>query len=337
MYMFQLFDHEDAIHPIDARFLASGTMVIGRDPGADWSVSDPDCALSRAHCEVHAEPDGLSITVLGTNGVVDAMTGTRFLMDERVKLALPGAFCMGRFRVVVTHAQHAMSAMDVGNTMILTPPLGSSIDVPSEWVDAAEVAPRYDGSLLEAFCEGAKLDPSLLSAEEPEIIMHRAGALYRQMVLGIGDLMAERDNARARFQMARTTIAGEGNNPFKWAPSQRLAIDLLTAGSNGFLSGPGALKASFRDVKRHLVATFAGLHGSLRAAIDSFDPVALDDAAGGRVGLLKSRAAAQAEEVSARHADLADQLAHARSGSLDRAFVTAYGQAETSLIEEGTL
>ncbi|MGB3807457.1 MAG: type VI secretion system-associated FHA domain protein [Erythrobacter sp.] len=337
MYMLQLFDRDDAIEPIDARLLATGTLAMGRDPAADWSIPDPDCALSREHCTLHAEQDCLSITVTGANGVFDAITGTRLPTGERMEVALPGALRMGRFRVVATLAPQSAPGMDAGSTMILTPPLGSSIDVPSEWSDASDVEPRYDGSLLEAFCEGAGLDPSLLSDEEPEVIMRRAGALYRQMVLGIGDLMAERDHARANFEITRTTIASEGNNPFKWAPSQRLAIDLLTAGSTGFLSGPAALKASFEDVKRHLVATFAGFQGSLRAAIDSFDPTALNKAAGRRANLLKSRSTAQAEETSARHADLSDQLENAKSGSLDQAFVAAYRRAESSLTEAETL
>ena len=122
--------------------------------------------------------------------------------------------------------------------------------------------------------------------------------------------------------------AGAGNNPFKWAPTQRLAIDLLLTGSGNFLSGPVALQASFRDIKRHLIATFAGLHGSLRAAIETFDPKALDAVAGERASLLKSRAACQAEEVARRHAELAAQLGDATGGTLERAFVAAYDAAE---------
>ena len=214
--------------------------------------------------------------------------------------------------------------------MVLTPPLGTSTAVPNDWNDPAAVSlTTGGGSLLEAFCEGAGLDCSLLASEDPAEIMRRAGAVYRQMVLGIGDLMTERDRARGQYKLSRTTIGGANNNPFKWAPTQRLAIDLLLAGSHSFLSGPAALQASFRDIKRHLIATFAGLHGSLRAAIAAFDPVALDTAVASRVTLLKSRGALQAEEVAQRHADLARQLDEGAGGSLERAFVAAYESADT--------
>ena len=331
MYMLQLFDSDDAIEPIDARLLADGTLEIGRDPGADWVIPDPDCALSRTHCELHASPEGLSLRSLGGNGVFDAVAGTRYPDGVTAAVPLPSALRMGRFRLVATLAPRSPDGFDVAGTMIFTPPLGGSIDVPSDWNDGHETTQRPTGSLMDAFCVGAGLDSSLLSGDDPQEVMRRAGALYRQMVLGIGDLMAERDRARARFQLTRTTIGGSGNNPFKWAPSQRLAIDLLLSGSHGFLTGPAALQASFRDVKRHLVASFAGLQGSLREAIDSFDPKVLDTAAEDRPGFLKGKASRQAEEVARRHADLADQIAQGRSGSLDQAFVRAYDEADAAL------
>lgn len=334
MYMLQLFDADDAIQPIDARLLQSGVLTIGRDPAAGWSIADPDCAISRAHCELRADTGGLALKVTGANGVFDDIAGTRFPDGEESPVPLPGALRLGRFRIVATLAPHATAGDAQGDrTMILSPPLGSSIEVPSEWGEQPNCTPAIpgEGSLLEAFCEGAGLDCSALSSEDPEEVMRRAGALYRQMVLGIGDLMAERNRARARYQLTRTTISGEGNNPFKWAPSQRLAIDLLLAGSTGFLSGPAAVQSSFRDVKRHLVATFAGMQGSLRHAVDRFDPVDIDSAVAPRASLLKSRAALQAEESASRHAALSAEIGRGEPGALDQAFVKAYDQAEAAL------
>lgn len=328
MYMLQLFDSTSDAHPVDARLIREGVMRIGRDSGADWSIADPHCELSRAHCELQVADGALVLRALGANGVFDDATGERFGDDAAVVIAPPTTLRFGRFRLLASHAPHGDTATDVARTMVLTPPLGTSTAVPDDWSDAAPVLASGNGSLLEAFCDGAGLDASMLSSEDPAEIMRRAGAVYRQMILGIGDLMTERDRARAQYKMARTTIGGSDNNPFKWAPTQRLAIDLLLAGSNSFLSGPAALKASLRDIKRHLVATFAGLHGSLRAAIDTFDPTALDAAVGNRAGLLKSRAACQVEEVAARHADLAHQLDEGGGGSLERAFVIAYDRTE---------
>jgi predicted component of type VI protein secretion system len=330
MYMLRLFEESDMGHPIDARILRDGALRIGRDPVADWSITDPDREISRWHCELDAHGEQLSVRCQGANGVFDDETGERLPQDTPVPLDPPVMLRFGRFRLMATFAPQDDRSDVAFRTMVLTPPLGRSTTVPSDWSDApsGDARPLSEGSLLEAFCEGAGLDASLLSGEEPIEVMRRAGAVYRQMVLGIGDLMSERDHARARYQLSRTTISGMGDNPFKWAPTQRLAIDLLLAGSNGFLSGPAALKASFQDIKRHLVATFAGLHASLRAAVDSFDPSALAEAASSRPALLKNRASHRWREVIDRHQDLVRQLENGEGGSLDDAFVQAYDSAE---------
>lgn len=332
MYMLQLFDADDAIQPIDARLLQTGVLTIGRDPAAGWPIADPDCAISRSHCELRVNHEGLALRVTGTNGVFDDIAGTRFPDGEESPVPLPGALRLGRFRIVATRAPHAaISDVQGDRTMVLSPPLGESIEVPSEWNEPTPAPAVVDGSLLEAFCDGAGLDSSLLSSEDPAEIMRRAGALYRQMVLGIGDLMTERNRARSRYQLNRTTISGEGNNPFKWAPSQRLAVDLLLAGSSGFLSGPAAVQSSFRDVKRHLVATFAGMQGSLRYAVDRFDPEAIEAAVTARPTLLRSRAALLTEETGRRHAGLAEEIGGGNPGALDQAFVVAYDRTEATL------
>ncbi|MBR0553321.1 type VI secretion system-associated FHA domain protein TagH [Stakelama marina] len=332
MYVFRLFDQADPLHPLDARMIREGLLRVGRDPGSDWVLVDPECELSRAHCEFEANDDALTICSLGANGVFDDATDTRLPEHERVTLSLPQTLRLGKYRLVAERAADTeLDEASANSTMVFQPPLGDSIEVPADWADGAATLssqPMEEGSLLEAFCEGAGLDASVFSTEEPTEIMRRAGAVYRQMVLGVGDLMAERDRARAQFRLARTTIGGDGNNPFKWAPTQRLAIDLLLAGEASFLSGPAALKASFRDVKKHLVATFGGFRASLRAAVAHFDPEAVEqEARKKKGGLLKSRDAAAWEEARKRHAELAQQIEQCEDGLLNRAFVEAYGKA----------
>lgn len=330
MYMLRLFDETDLTHPIDARLLRDGMLRIGRDPSSDWPIPDPDREISRSHCELSADSTSVMLRSTGTNGVFDDDSGVRHPDHVAVRLAMPSTLRIGRYRLVIAAAPHeALGAGGENRTLVMTPPLGDSTIVPSEWSDAPAPVRRFsEGSLLEAFCEGAGLDVSLLSHEDPTEVMRRAGAVYRQMVLGVGDLMGERDRAKARYHLTRTTISGAGNNPFKWAPTQRLAIDLLLSGSNGFLSGPTALRASFQDIKRHLMATFSGLQASLRAAIDSFDPEHIDGAIADRASLLKSRASLQWQEVGTRHSELRRQLDEGVGGSLDCAFVEGYDGAE---------
>lgn len=338
MYMLQLFECGDDIHPVDARLLHEGVMRVGRDKSADWPIADPNCALSRTHCEFAIGVDGLTIRPLGANGVFDAATGERLPDQTEVTVALPFAIRLGDFRIVASEAPHGDLVGQETRTLVFTPPLGDSIEVPSDWSDAAATPRPFGakittGSMLDAFCEGAGLDASLMAREDPVEIMRRVGGVYRQMVLGVGDLMIERAEARSHYQMTRTTIGSADNNPFKWAPTQRLAVDLILGGSHGFLSGPAALQSSFRDIKRHLVATFAGLHGSLKQAIACFDPDRLDSEASGR-SLFQNRASAQLKELERRHADLLEEIEGKKSGVLDQAFVKAYNIADAAAPEE---
>ena len=331
MFMLQLFDKKDDLHPVDARLLRQGTLRVGRDRDADWTIVDPESAISRTHCEFRAEGDELILRSLGSNGVYNASTGQRLPQDDDIPVILPFAIRLGDFRIVACRAPQAEIAGQETRTMVLMPPLGDSIGVPVDWEDRPETEGRppvlvTSGSLLDAFCEGAGLDASLLATEDPAEIMRRVGGVYRQMVLGVGDLMSERDQARSHYQMTRTTIGSTENNPFKWAPTQRLAIDLILGGTHGFLSGPEALQSSFRDIKRHLAATFAGLRGSLREAIDRFDPTRIETQ---QAGLFQNKAATRLDELARRHAELVEEVEGRTSGALDRAFVQAYDGADS--------
>ena len=332
MYILRLFEDDNASVPIDARLLREGTIIIGRDPGVDWVMHDPDCRISRRHCVITASNGAVTVVCLGANGVFDDANGNRYPDAIESAINVPTTLAFGSFRLVVDHAAQA-SAEDAGReaqTLILTPPLGASAQVPSDYADAAQ-AISYGTSLLDCFCEGAGLEPSAFALEDPEDIMRRAGSVYRQMVLGVGDLMAEREATRRRYQIARTTISGAGNNPFKWAPTQRLALDLLLAEKHGFMTGSAALAVSFKDIKRHLIATFRGLQESLRVAVASFDPQTIEREMPPRGSLLQSRSAQLWGEVDRRHADLAAQLSEGADGRLNQVFVEAYDAASNDL------
>lgn len=333
LYILKLYEEHDLIQPIDARLLRVGTLMIGRDPDTDWAIADPDNEISRRHCCFEASEDSLTLTVQGTNGVYNGDTQLRLPDNIPVPITAPANLTLGSYRLVVAPAPQANTGdLNEGQTLILSPPLGTSIDIPGDYDDTDRgPEPQGDGSLLSAFCQGAGLDASAFALEDPDAIMRRAGAVYRQMVLGLGDLMMERERVRQQFRIARTTIGSANNNPFKWAPTQRLALDLLLAEEHGFLSGPAALKASFRDIKKHLIATFSGLHKSMIAVVKTFDPAAIDQATVGQGSLLKSRAAAQVDELRRRHGELAKQIEGGEDGMLNTVFVTEYDAISADL------
>jgi type VI secretion system FHA domain protein len=163
-----------------------------------------------------------------------------------------------------------------------------------------------------------------LSDGEPAEIMRRAGEIYRQMVLGLSDLVSQRSSAKADLSMDRTTIGAEDNNPFKWAPGRRLAIDLLLGLEAGFLPGPEAIKASFEDVKTHMLGTLAGFDAAMREVLDLASPAAIAGKLEGRTAFLKSQAALCWAEYEQAHARLRTELQERRDGPVNKAFVAAY-------------
>jgi type VI secretion system FHA domain protein len=144
------------------------------------------------------------------------------------------------------------------------------------------------------------------------------------MVLGLGDLIGERSTTKIDLQLDRTTIGACDNNPFKWAPSRKLAIDLLLGNEAGFLSGPEAIKASFEDVKRHMLGTLSGFGAAVRAILDIVSPAAIEQRLQGQSSFLKSRAASSWAEYEKVHAEASRQVLEKRTGPVNQAFLAAY-------------
>lgn len=327
MYLLRLFHQSDPAQPVAAHMLREGKTRVGRDPGADWAIPDPDCEISRHHLEIHCHAGAVLLHPLGANGVF--RDGARLPDGAPAPLALGDEVTFGKYRLAVDQVPFAArSGASFERTAVFAAPFGDNREIPTEWSDSDPLPPGDDeGSLLEAFCEGAKLDVSALSGESQPEIMRRAGAIYRQMVLGLADLVAERSAAKAALSMDRTTIGAQDNNPIKWAPNRRLATDLLLGQDSAFLSGPEAIKASFEDVKAHMFATVRGFESAVQAALDALSPGAVADRVDGQSAFLKGRAALCWVEFEKTHAELRRTVEERGEGPLDQAFVAAYERA----------
>jgi predicted component of type VI protein secretion system len=326
MYLLRLFHEADPAQPVAAHMLRDGTTLVGRDPSADWTIPDPDCQISRHHIELECHGDAIVLRPLGANGVF-LEGGARLPDGAPVPIALGGAVRFGQYRMVVDSAPFATrSGASFERTMVFAAPEPHAI--PADWSDAETLPPAADeDSLLEAFCEGAKLDVSALSGHEQAEIMRRAGAIYRQMVLGLSNLVGERTAAKAALHMDRTTIGAGGNNPLKWAPSRRLAADLLLGEETAFLAGPGAIRASFDEVKTHMAGIVRGYEATLRALLDQLDPAAIAEGVDRQSTFLKGRAGLCWEEYGRVHGGLRRRIAEQGDPALRAAFVAAYDAA----------
>lgn len=326
----RLFASSEPFREIDRRDLSGGELVVGREPDRGWKVPDVERSVSRAHCIFALQAGRLTVRDTSSNGV--------FLGERRERLApgqpvaiLPGdTVRLGGFMIVVEAADAELDqAFDAPfNAPLLKPVVISegAASVPSSWqgADGEAMLPPSDGSLLDAFCAGARMDASAFADEDPAEVMRSLGAVYQQMILGLGDLMNERTSVKTEYRMSRTTVSAEGNNPFKWAPAQRVAADLLRPRGSGFLAGPAAVKASFEDMKKHLLCTMAGLRAAVAAGIDGLAPSEAEARLKGQSMMLKNRDAMAFAEYAKLHAEFREQADTDPDSAVNQAFRAAY-------------
>lgn len=303
MFTLRLFHQGQPFTQIEARELSGSSLTVGRDESAGWRVEDESRTLSRLHCTFSAEGGRLTLRDSSANGV--------FVGPERRRVA-------ARADTPISPGE----TIRLGDYILLVegpPPVAA----PREAASEVPRAPAADASLMEAFCLGAGLDASAFSDEEPAAVMHRLGGVYRQMVIGLAGLMQQRVEAKAQYALERTTVGAGGNNPFRWAAPDRVAVDLLRQRDDGFLSGAAAVGASFTDLQHHLTSTAAGAKGAVTAILQALDPAPIDEALSAKNFVLKGRGA----EAWSRYLELHARVAAKGPDDPDSPAATAFREA----------
>ncbi len=142
--------------------------------------------------------------------------------------------------------------------------------------------------LFAAFCAGARLSPTAFGSDDRAPMMARLGEVYRAMIVGLAEVIGERNALKNEYRMSRTLVQPEHNNPFKWVPPQRLAVEVIRGG-DGFTSGAEAVIDSFGDLKAHLVCVLAGMRAAIAATATALSPAIIENAAEGRSYLIKAQ------------------------------------------------
>lgn len=347
MITLRLFHVTDPFRPIETRTFSAGQIELGRDPAAGWPVEDSACELSRRHCRFHFKEGVVSVRDLSANGVFIGARKRRIERDCEYALAPEEPVYLGQFMVMIEH--EAAPAKDCGprsddeseaafNAPLLREPQlnVADIEVGEGWAPADRRGFAVaEAPWLEAFCEGAGIDASAFAGEDPADVARRAGAAYRHAVIGLCDLLGERGALKSHLEMDRTTIGARDNNPFKWADPHRIAIDLLRSGGEPFLQADAAVKASFEDMKRHLICLMAGSRAAVAAAFEEISPVAIEHEAKSQSPLFKGEA--YWRTYIARHASALASAHEDAQGPITRAFRTGYERQNRKLDGVATL
>jgi FHA domain-containing protein len=221
------------------------------------------------------------------------------------------------------------------------------VDAPSEpervvsspgWQNAvapatAPSANAWNGNpreLWNAFCEGAGVAVDPPQGINPEL-MRVVGGLLRAAVAGTLQLMTVRATAKHELRAQVTMIQARDNNPLKFSPDARSALEqMLQPPMRGFLAGPAAMTDAMHDLVGHTIGTMAGTRAALEGVLDRFTPQQLEAKLVGRSmldSLLPMNRKAKLWELYLRHFDTIRDEAHDDFHTLfGRAFLAAYEQ-----------
>lgn len=346
MITLRLFREEDLGRQIDSYIMGDGEVTVGRDPNAVWVIDDPDCRLSRFHCTISARDGRIFVRDTSANGVY--IGAGRERIEAAVELNVPAkeTLQIGDFVLVVdADIYFAEDRLTLADSSMNGAPLrsddsrGHTNAIPGQWTDPdSQFRPQseYSGPasevvMLEAFCEGAQLDPSYLTNEDPVEIMRRIGGIYQQVVLGLGDLMSERASVKSEYSLEHTTIGATANNPLKWAPTHRLAVDLICERTGGFLNASDAVKECFEDLKGHSLCLVAGSRAAVMSLLEQFDPKSIEADAKAKAPLFMERSEASWRRLKALHAEVSDDPFNNPESTVNVAFKHGYEKLSDEL------
>ena len=192
--------------------------------------------------------------------------------------------------------------------------------------------------LWAAFCDGAGIGFEPPQGINPEL-MRVAGALLNSAVAGTLQLMMVRATAKHELRAQVTVIRARNNNPLKFSPDARSALEqLLQPPIRGFLAGPAAITDAMQDLVGHAIGTMAGTRAALEGVLDRFTPRQLEAKLVGKSVLdtvLPMNRKAKLWELYLQNFEVIHDEAHDDFHSLfGRAFLAAYEQQLERLQQE---
>ncbi|MFO1425041.1 MAG: type VI secretion system-associated FHA domain protein TagH [Candidatus Competibacteraceae bacterium] len=133
-------------------------------------------------------------------------------------------------------------------------------------------------TLIQAFLKGAGLPRARPPAERWLEIATNLGAIFRETVQGLTDILLARGDVKGEFRLDRTNIRATENNPLKTPPGQpplnpeEIMTLLLVRQKDAYMSPVQAVREGFKDIKDHQVAVWAGVQTALNRLLERFDP-----------------------------------------------------------------
>lgn len=333
--------------------VSGGTL--GRSPGNQLILPDPEKHISRIHARVVCHGGRFAIIDLGSANRTQ-LNGR--LLDQGVAEPLSGGdlLTIGDFVLGVSEFRGPARVSQAPAKAEPTPaePLPPVPEAPQPEADEPDSFSLYDHSmdgltslgptepepqvpqsddvLLGAFLRGLGQSDLKLPHGLDEATMEKIGMLLRESVDGTLKLLTARFMAKFEVGAEVTVMAGKDNNPLKFSPDAASALQMLLAPvGHGFLDPEKAIRGAFNDLLSHLAGSEAGLRAALEGVLAGFAPAKLEERLSDK-NLLDSllpmnRRAKLWDLFSERYQELSKEAESDFRVLFDRAYLRAYEDA----------
>ena len=254
-----------------------------RDQGSTVAVLVNGTAVGRGHERVLTAGDELRIAgyVLVVEGIavmpVADEDSTTILREGTLLSWSEGGMAQpaGRIASVFVPAPAAGQSPAPAATAASEAPTAAPVPAPSATVAAPP--PAAADALLAALLRGAGVPELEVPGGLTPRFMEDLGALMRETMQGLLDLLSARASAKREVRADATVIVARDNNPLKFAPDVDTAVaHLLAPPAPGFMDAQRSLADARASLCLHHEGFVAGMRAALQAVLLRFDPTALE-------------------------------------------------------------
>jgi type VI secretion system protein len=143
--------------------------------------------------------------------------------------------------------------------------------------NGASAPALYDvHSGLQAFCRGAGVEVERLPPDAQTRLLHLAGQLFREALVGLKDLDRSRNETRNRFRIDLPTDPDDPRPSLARSTVEDLVIDLFSQHESRRLDAVGWLREAIAEGKTHEVAAAKATRAAFVEFLDRLDPAELE-------------------------------------------------------------
>jgi type VI secretion system protein len=145
---------------------------------------------------------------------------------------------------------------------------------PKNGVSPAALYDVHSG--LQAFCRGAGVEVERLPPDAQTRLLHLAGQLFREALVGLKDLDRSRNDTRNRYRIELPTDPEDPRPSLARTTVEDLVIDLFAQHESRRLDAVGWLREAIAEGKSHEIAAAKATRAAFVEFLDRLDPAELE-------------------------------------------------------------